>query len=49
MLALLADDEAYVAEYDQFVGGMAFAAGTAIPSFEEAVAAVTRLCALLAD
>jgi len=49
MLALLADDEAYVAEYDQFVGGMAFAAGAAIPSFDEAVAAVTRLCALLAD
>ena len=49
MLALLADDEAYVAEYSQFVGGMAFAAGAAIPSFNEAVAAVTRLCALLAD
>jgi hypothetical protein len=49
MLALLADDEAYVAEYGQFVGGMAFSAGTAIPSFDEAVAAVTRLCALLAD
>lgn len=49
MLAQLAQDEAYVAEYSQFVGGMAFAAGAAIPSFDEAVAAVTRLCALLAD
>lgn len=49
MLARLAEDETYSAEYSQFVGGMAFAAGAAIPSFDEAVAAVTRLCALLAD
>lgn len=49
MLARLAEDETYSAEYSQFVGGMAFAAGAAILSFDEAVAAVTRLCTRLAD
>jgi hypothetical protein len=45
----LAADPEYAREYERFVGGMAFAGNADIPAFDEAVAAVGRLCDLLAD
>ncbi len=44
MCARLADDKLYAGEYERFVGGMAFAGDTEVPSFNSAVAAVDRLC-----
>lgn len=49
MRAKLAEDALYAAEYEQFVGGMAFAGATEVPHFEAAVAAVERLCDRLRD
>lgn len=40
----LAGDSLYAEEYARFVGGMAFAGESEIPSFDAAVAAVGRLC-----
>ncbi|WP_448664637.1 hypothetical protein ACG3SL_08180 [Sphingomonas sp. CJ20] len=37
----------YRPEYARFAEGMAFAGESEVPSFEEAVAAVKRLCGLL--
>lgn len=47
MRARLADDPLYADEYARFVGGMAFAGESEVPGFEEATAAVARLCARL--
>jgi hypothetical protein len=47
MLDVLRSDELYPQEYGRFVEGMAFAGESEVPSFEAAVDAVTRLCALL--
>jgi hypothetical protein len=47
MLKKLEADTAYADEYDRFVGGMAFAGESEIPSFPAAVQALTRLCARL--
>lgn len=49
MRARLAEDPLYADEYRLFVEGMAFAAAAEVPSFEEAVAAVERLCGRLGD
>ena len=49
MRAGLKDDAQYAEEYRQFVGGMAFAGATEVPSFDEAVAAVERLCGRLVE
>ncbi|EIZ79619.1 hypothetical protein WSK_1797 [Novosphingobium sp. Rr 2-17] len=45
----LAADPVYAEEYARFVGGMTFAGNAEVPSFDVAVAAVGRLCDLLAD
>lgn len=45
----LAADPVYADEYARFVGGMAFAGDADVPGFDAAVAAVVRLCDLLAD
>nr|AJW29324.1 hypothetical protein plasmid201_136 [Sphingomonas sp. NS2] len=45
----LAADPEYAQEYARFVGGMAFAGDADVPGFDAAVAAVVRLCELLAD
>lgn len=42
-------DPVYVEEYARFVDGMTFAGDTDVPDFDGAVAAVARLCALLAE
>lgn len=47
MLEKLRADSVYPEEYDRFVGGMAFAGESEIPSFHDAVAALTRLCGRL--
>lgn len=44
----LAADPVYAEEYARFVGGMAFAGYAEVPAFDVAVAAVGRLCELLA-
>jgi hypothetical protein len=44
---ILHTDALYPPEYGRFVEGMAFAGDSEVPSFEEAVAAVKRLCGLL--
>lgn len=49
MCEKLAADPVYAEEYARFVGGMAFAGDADVPSFNEAVAAVGRLCDLLSD
>jgi hypothetical protein len=43
MLATLETDPAYAGEYDHFVGAMAFAGQSEIPTFAEAVQALMRL------
>lgn len=45
----LAADPVDGEEYARFVGGMAFASDAEVPAFDVAVAAVGRLCELLAD
>jgi hypothetical protein len=47
MLDILGSDTNYPDEYVRFVNAMAFAGDSEVPSFDEAVGAVTRLCALL--
>jgi hypothetical protein len=47
MEARLREDALYADEYGRFVGGMAFAGEPEIPSFEEAIAATSRLCRML--
>ncbi|MVZ98139.1 nucleotidyl transferase AbiEii/AbiGii toxin family protein [Sphingorhabdus sp. IMCC26285] len=47
MNELLGSDDAYKAEYEKFVVGMAFAGSDETPSFEEAIQAVSRLSSLL--
>lgn len=47
MEAKLGEDALYADEYSRFVGGMAFAGEPEIPTYQEAVAAVSRLCRLL--
>lgn len=47
MEARLGADELYADEYARFVGGMAFAGEPEIPTYQEAGAAVSRLCRLL--
>ena len=47
MLDTLRADALYPLEYARFVEGMAFAGDSEVPAFEEAVAAVKRLSALL--
>ncbi len=47
MLGTLQTDPLYPSEYSRFVEGMAFAGHSEVPSFEEAAAAVKRLCGLL--
>ena len=47
MLEKLSADADYADEYTRFVGGMAFAGESEIPSFPAAVQALTRLCAKL--
>lgn len=49
MRTKLAGDALYAAEYERFVGGMAFAGAADIPSFKNAAAAVERLCDQLRD
>lgn len=49
MLEMLQSDPLYTDEYARFVGGMAFAGESEIPSFANAVDALTRLCRKLAD
>jgi len=49
MRAKLAEDALYAAEYERFVGGMAFAGAAEVPRFETAIAAVERLCDRLRD
>jgi hypothetical protein len=48
MLDRVKCDPDYAAEYRQFVEGMAFAGASDIPDFEQAFAALERLCAMLA-
>lgn len=48
MLDRVKRDPDYAAEYRQFVEGMAFAGASDIPDFEKALAALERLCAMLA-
>lgn len=47
MMEVLGADPFYPEEYARFVEGMAFAGAGEVPSFEQAVLAVGRLCALL--
>lgn len=47
MMEVLGADPLYPEEYSRFVEGMAFAGAGEVPSFEQAVLAVGRLCALL--
>lgn len=47
MMEILGADPLYPEEYVRFVEGMAFAGAGEVPSFEQAVLAVGRLCALL--
>lgn len=49
MEAKFREDGLYAGEYARFVGGMAFAGEPEIPTFEQAVAAVARLCRLLPE
>jgi len=48
MLDRVKRDPDYAAEYRQFVESMAFAGASDIPDFEQAFAALERLCAMLA-
>lgn len=47
MLDRVKRDPDYAAEYRQFVEGMAFAGAADVPDFEQALAALERLCAML--
>ncbi len=47
MLAKLAADTAYDGEYSRFVEGMAFAGESEVPTYGEAIRALSRLAALL--
>jgi Nucleotidyl transferase AbiEii toxin, Type IV TA system len=47
MLITVARDPAYPGEYRQFVESMAFAGASEVPDFDQAMLALTRLCAML--